>query len=156
MIPSCQSKVCNLDSKAPVGDEDVLRLEVPMVDSNRMAEVHGIQNLQEGTFGHEVITQIMAALRDIGKEITFGAEFEDYKGAVIGIHDLDQGDDIGMVARFMMELDLSLLELALSFVQSDLVQGLDSIWDIGMYVDSSVDHPVSSDTQDAGQFQPVG
>jgi hypothetical protein len=50
-----------------VGDQDILRLKVPMIDSNRMAKLHGIQNLEKSTFGKGIVSYIMPSLCNIGK-----------------------------------------------------------------------------------------
>lgn len=46
----------------------------------------------------------------------------------------------------MVEFDLSLLELALSRVESKFVEGFHGVWDVGVNVDGSVDDSVCSDS----------
>ena len=65
MISSGQSKIGELASHALVGDQDVLRLQIPVVDSNRMAVLNSIQDLKESTFGPVIITNELALLSDI-------------------------------------------------------------------------------------------
>jgi len=50
-----------------VGDQDILWLEVPMIDSNGMAKLHGIQNLEKSTLGKGIVSYIMPSFRNIGK-----------------------------------------------------------------------------------------
>ena len=65
VISSGQSKIGELASHALVGDQNVLRLEIPVVDSNRMAVLNSIQDLKESTFGPVIITNELALLSDV-------------------------------------------------------------------------------------------
>lgn len=121
-----------------------------------MAELHGIQNLEESTLGQEVVAHEIALFGDAGEQVAFGAEFNDHVCTIHGIHDAHQGDDIGMLAGQMVELDLTLLVLQLAGIQTGLVEGLDRIQDIGMDIHGGVDHAIGADTKNAGEFQPVG
>jgi len=60
-----ESKVGKLAGHALVGDQDVLRLQVPVVDSNGMAVLHGIQDLEESSLGKSIITNILALFGDV-------------------------------------------------------------------------------------------
>lgn len=86
-VRSGQSKVSKLDSHSVVGDQNVLRLEIPVVDSNGVAVLDSVQNLKESTSGQKVITHELASLGDVGEEIAFRAEFDDDKGTIRGVHD---------------------------------------------------------------------
>jgi len=118
VIGSGKSKIGQLDSHTLVGDEDILWLQIPVVDSNRMAVLHGIQDLEKGPLGKGIVPNILASLRDVGKEITLGAVLNDNVSAVRRVHDLDQGNHIGMGTGLVMQLDLALLELALAGLQA--------------------------------------
>ena len=83
-----KAKVRKLDDA--IGDQDVLWFEIPMIDANGVAELDGVQYLEKCTFGHEIIAEVMALFRDAGEQIPFRTELEDYKGAVKGIHYLDE------------------------------------------------------------------
>lgn len=73
-----------------------------MVDANGMAEFDGVQYLKKCVFGQEIIAQVVALFRDTGEQITFRAELEHYKCAIIRIHNLDERDHIWMMAGRMM------------------------------------------------------
>lgn len=47
-----------------------------MVDPNGMAEVDGIQNLQERMLGHEIVPEVVALFRNTREKVSFRAEFE--------------------------------------------------------------------------------
>jgi len=81
-----------------IGDQNVLWLEIPVVDSQRMAKLNRIQNLQEGMLGKGVVSHEMASFCDIGKQISLRAEFDDNKSAVWGIQYPDKRHNIGMLA----------------------------------------------------------
>ena len=117
-----------------------------MVYPDGMAEVDGVQYLQECLFDQEVIANVVATFGYTRKEITFRAVFQDDIGAIYGIHDLDQRNHVGMMARVVMQLHLPLLKSSLSRIQSNFIQGLHCIWNPGMYVESFVHHSVGADT----------
>lgn len=129
-----------------VSNQDVFRLEIPVVDSNGMAVFHGIQDLEKSPLGKGIIPNILAALRDVGEEIAFWAILNHDVRAVGGIHNLDQGNNIGVSAGLVVKLNLSLLELALSWLEANLVQRLNSIWGVCLDVHGSVDYSISSNS----------
>lgn len=75
---------------------------------------HGIQKLEENSFGQNIIPHIMATLRDIGKKIPFRAIFDDDIGAIGSVENLNEGDDIRVGAGFVVKGNLSLLKSFLS------------------------------------------
>lgn len=127
-----------------------------MVDPNRMAKLHGIQQLNKGTLGQKIIAHKLAPLSDIGKQVTLRTELEHDKGTVDRVHDADQRDHAGVVAGQVVQSDLPLLELALSGIQAGLVERLDGIGDIGLNVDGGVYDAVGAYSKHAGELQPVG
>ena len=84
-----------------------------MIDPYRMAERHRIQQLQKCSFGHEVVSNVVAPFCDARKKVALGTKFQDHIGAVIGVHYLHQGNNIWVVAGLMMELYFPLLKFAL-------------------------------------------
>ena len=100
MLLSSEAKIREL--YGTIGDQDVLWFEIPVIDANGMAELDGVQYLEERVFGHEVVAEIMTLFRDAGEQVPFRAKLEYYKCAVEGIHYLDKRDHIEMVAGRMM------------------------------------------------------
>lgn len=127
-----------------------------MVNSQGVAILDGIQDLEKDPFDQGIVAHKVALFGDAGEQITLGAEFDDHIGTVDGIHYTDQGNNIGMLASQMVELDFALLELELPGIKSDLVQCFDGIHHIGVDVDGGVDHAVGTNSKNACQFQPVG
>ena len=116
-----------------------------------MAEVDRIQNLEERILGHGVIVQILTFLRYTREEITFRAELQDHKCAVVGRHYLNHGHYIRMVAGLMVKLYLPLLECLLSGIQANLVQSLHSVRDIRVDIDRCVYDSIGTHSQYARQ-----
>ena len=56
----------------------------------------------------------------------------------------------------MVKLNLSLLVFALSGIQPRLIEGLDGILNMRVDVQGSIDHSIGADTEDSGEFEPVG
>lgn len=156
IVRGCKAKVGQLDRHSLVRHQDVLGLEVPVVDPEGVAELHGIQQLQKHTLDQGVVADKVPFVGDTGEEITLRAVFHYDVGTVLGIHDAGKGHDVGMLAGQMVQTDLTLLVLELAGVQPSLVECLDRIADVGVDVQGRVDDPVGADTEDAGEFQAVG
>ena len=125
-----------------------------MVDPNRVAVVYSIQNLKKGLLDQVVITNIIPTLRDTREQVALGTVLQHNKCAIFRVHDLDQGNHIGMLAGLMVELNLTLLKSPLSWVQTNLVQGLDSIgMVIVVDVDGCVDDPIRAHAYYTGKLQ---
>jgi len=139
-----KSKVRQLDSHTAIRNQDVLRLQIAVVYPYRVAELYGIQYLKEDPLGQVVVTDVMASLRDIRKEITIGTEFNDDKGCIDGVHDLNQRNHVRMMAGLMVQLYLPLLEFPLSRIQSGFVQGLDGVKNAGVDIDGRVNDAIST------------
>src|SRR5258705_10950433 len=109
-----------------------------------MAELDGIQNLQESMLGQVVVADEAAVLGDVGEQVTLGAELDHNKRAVRAFQDAQQGHNVGMLARLVVQSDFSSLEAALPRIQSCLGEGFHGIRDVGESVDGLVDHSISA------------
>ncbi len=139
-----KSKVGQLNGHTAIRHQDVLRLQIAVVYPYRVAELYGIQYLEEDPLGQVIVADVMASLRDMRKEITIGTEFNDDKGCIDGVHDLNQRNHVRMMAGLMVQLYLPLLEFPLSRIQSGFVEGLDGIQNVGVDVDGAVNDAVST------------
>ena len=106
-----------------------------MVDANGMAKCDSIQDLEKGVLRQDIVANKTIALSDVGEQITIRAVLDHHERAVRTIQDLNQLDNIGMLACVVVQLNFSSLELALTMVQSNLGQGFDSIGPAGRDVD---------------------
>lgn len=88
MLRGGQTKIGKLHGHTLVLDQDVLRLQIPVVDTNGMTELHGVQDLEEDTLGQSIVTKITPALSDVRKEITLRTELKDDESAIGTVHDL--------------------------------------------------------------------
>lgn len=155
MVSSGQSKIGELASHSLVGDQYIFRLQIPMVDSNGVAVLNSVQDLKESTFGPVIITNELALLSDVREEITFRAVLDDNVGAVRSVHDLNQRDNVRVRTSLVVELDLSLLKLALARLKANLVKRLHSIRDVGLEIHGGVDNSISTDTEDTSELKPT-
>ena len=122
-----------------------------MVNSQGVAELNSIQDLEESALDQGIISDKETLVGNGRKEITLGAVIKDHIGTIRGIHDANERNDIGMLAGHMVQSDLPLLVLELAGV-SGLVEGLHGIHDLGVDVDSSINNPIGAYSQDPGQF----
>lgn len=153
MVSRRKSKIGELASHALISDEDVLWLQIPMIDSNRMAVLHGIQDLEEGSLDQILVANVLALLGDVREQVTFWTVLHYNIGAIRSIHDLDEGDYVWVRTRLVVELDFSLLELPLTGLKPDLVECLHGIGNIGLDVHGCVDDSISSNSEDASQLK---
>ena len=152
-----KTKVRELHGPTLIGDQNVLGLQIPVVDPDGMAVLYSIQDLKEGLLDQVVVPNVIPTFRDAGEQVTLGTVLQHDKGAVLRIHDLDQGNHIGMLAGQMMELYLSLLKPSLPGVQSSLVESLDRVGTVVVGdVDGSVDNSISTHSDDTGQLEATG
>ena len=154
MIVCGQTEVGELAGHAIVSHQNVLRFEVPVVNSNGMAVLHSVQDLEKGPLGKRIVANVLALLGDVREQVTFRAVLDDDVGAVRGVHDLYQGDNIGVGRGLVVELDLPLLELLLPGLQAELVESLDSVGSVCLDVQGGVHYSVGTDAEDSGQLQP--
>lgn len=138
-----------------IGDQDIFRLEIPVVDPERMAELDGIQELQENVLGKSIVTDEASALGDVGKEIAFWAVLNNHKCAVGAVQYAHQRDHVGMLAGLIVHGDFSSLESLLTGVQSMFGQGLDGVEFVGVDVDGLVYNTVRAHSKDGDEFQSV-
>lgn len=155
-VRSGQPKIGQFNGEPTVRNENVLRLEIPMVDTLLVAALHRIQDLEEHTLGQEVVSHVMTLLRDVREQVAFRAELQDDECSIDGIHYLDEGDNVGMGASRMVKLDLLLLELSLPGIEANFVQGLNCILDIRGQIDGSINDTVRANPEDRGQPQAMG
>lgn len=131
-----------------IGDENIFRLQIPMIDSYGMAILNSIQELEKGVLGQSIITHEMALFGDVGEEIAFRAILHDNIRAFWAIQNPFQGNHVGMLAGLVMKSNLSLLKSSLPGVQSMFGKSLYRVEFVGIDIDGSVDHAVSSNTED--------
>lgn len=121
-----------------------------------MAELYGIQELEEDTLDQGVIADKVAFVGDAGEQVALGAELHHDVGTIHGIHDAHEGDHIGMLAGQMVETNLALLVFELSGIQPGLVEGFHSMADVRVNVQGGIYNSVGANTKDASKFKPVG
>ena len=146
MVSGGQSKIGEFAGHSLVSHQNVLRLEVPVVDSNGVAVLNGIQDLEESPLGKGIITNVLALFGDVGEQVTLWAILNDNVCAVRGVHNLYQRNNIGMSTGLVVELDLPLLELLLSGLQGNLVQSIDRIRGVGLDIDRGVDYAIGTNS----------
>jgi hypothetical protein len=124
-----------------------------MVDSTAMAVLNSIQDLEESAPGKLVVADKIALFCNVAKEIPLRAIFDDNIRAIGGIENLHQGYDIGVATGATVQSNLTLLELHLTWFQTNFVQRFNSVFRVGVDVQSSVHDAVSSDTKYTGQLE---
>lgn len=73
-----------------IGNQYVLRLEIPVVDPKRVAELNGIQKLEEHVLGKSIISDESSSLSDVAEKVTFRAVLDHNECAVGAVQDTHQ------------------------------------------------------------------
>lgn len=153
-----KAEVCKQNVGAGVGNQNILGLEVPVVDSQAVAVLHGIQDLEKGAANKSIITHIPAFFRDIREEVSLGAVLQHNISAVLVVDNLEHGHYIRVGRGSVVKLDLSRLELLLPAVQGFSIwvrfaQGFDRIPDTSGVVEGRIHDAISACTQDPPQLE---
>lgn len=154
-----QTKVGEEYLGSAFGNQDILRLEIAMVDTQSMAVLHGIQDLEKDAANEGLVTYIPTLFRNVGEEVPFGTVLQDYVGAVWVVDNLEHRHHVGMCGCRVMEADFALLKVLLATVQGKAMGGfaerLDGIASAGVVVKGFVDDTVRSGSQDGLQLERV-
>lgn len=81
-----------------IRDQNILWLQISVVDSLAVAELDGIQDLEERVFCKWVVSNKIATLSDIREQVSFRAELNDHIGTVVVRDYAGQRNHIGMLA----------------------------------------------------------
>lgn len=75
---------------AIIGNQNVLRLEIPVVDSKGVAILDSIQELEEHVLGESIISNKAASFSDVAEKVTFRAVLDHNECAVGAVQDAQQ------------------------------------------------------------------
>jgi len=153
-----EAKVGKLDGLSVVRNKDVLRLQVPVVDSERVAVFNGIQYLQENSLGKIVVPDILTTFSDVEKQVTLRAIFQNDIDAVRVVNNLEHRDHVGVGRGQIVQTDLPVLESNLSAIQwgsiwVELAEALDGITDSGLDIHGGIHDTICASPQDGRQLQ---
>lgn len=148
MILRCESEICELQSQAIFGNQDILWLQVSVVYANGVAIGNCIKKLKKCVPDKRFLPSIEGLVRDPGEKVSSGAELENDIRAIRSIYNFKHGDHIGMLADLVVQLNLALLESSLPRLKSDLVECFYSKLEtrvVHMY--ASVDNTICANAQ---------
>ena len=133
-----EAKVGKFDSSSLIRDQDVLRLQIPVVNPNGMAVLDRVEYLEKCLLGEMIVSDEVAMFGDIGEQVAFWTVFDHNEGAIKAVEDADQGDHIGVLTCPVMELDFATLDTALARIKASPGKRLHGIWDVGQDIDGLV------------------
>ena len=113
-IGGSQTKVSDSQTKTVVKTEDVLRLQVAVIDIERMAIVNCIKQLEENFPDQVVLTEISAVMEDLRKEITIATVVHDDPSVLRVLDDAMQGHNTRVCRGQLMKSNLADVQLPLA------------------------------------------
>lgn len=152
IVSGGKSKVGELDGSALVGHQDIFRFQVAMVDSQGMAILDRIQDLEERMFG-QVIIAVLAFVCDVREQVAFRTEFEDHKSAVGVGDDSQERDHVGMLAGPIVKGYLAFLYTSLSSIETEPGKSLHGVGDVGQDINGLVHNTKGANSKDRDKFQ---
>jgi hypothetical protein len=94
LLSGSQSKIRDRKPQAPVEAKYVLRLEITVIDAQRMAVVDRIEELEKNVFDEVVPAKITSLLQNLAKQITIWAVIHNDEGAIFLFDDTMKRDYI--------------------------------------------------------------
>ena len=93
-ICSGQAEIGDSHSESAVEAQHVLRFEVSMIYSERMAIFDGIKKLEEYMLNEMILSKVAAVVQDLREEISVGSVVHDEVGVVALLHNSVEGDHV--------------------------------------------------------------
>lgn len=91
-----KTKICKQNLTSGMGYQYVLRFEVPMVDSQTVAVLNGIQDLEKCLAHKSVIANVPTPFGNVREKVSFRAIFQDNIGTFRIINNLEHGHYVRM------------------------------------------------------------
>jgi hypothetical protein len=112
-----KTEVGQFDLAATLGNQYVLRLQVPVVHTQPMAVGYSIQDLQKSILCGSIITNILTSFCNIREEIPLRAVLHDHIDMVRSIHNPQKGYYVRVGRDLIMQAHFSLLKELLPAIQ---------------------------------------
>lgn len=109
-----QTKVRDGKAKTVLEAEDVLRLQVAVVDVQRMAVLNCIEQLKEDLPDKIVISEISSVMEDLREEVTVWTVVHDDPGILLIFDDAMKGHNARMCRGQLMKGDFADVQLPLA------------------------------------------
>lgn len=155
LLRSSQTKVCDTYPLSIPRTEDVLRFEISVEDTHRVAILDRVDDLEEDRFDQHVVADIPLLLGDHPKQVALVTKVHNDKDVVALLDDLVQGHNVGVPRRELVKRDLSPLEVPLSRVETGPEKAFDGevYRSRSMKVDGEVDHSIGSKTENRKELE---
>lgn len=147
-VSRSETEIRDRQTKTSVEAQDVLRLQVTVIDIQRMAVLDCVKQLQEYFLNKIVIAQITTMVEDLRKQVAVLAIVHNDIGVLWVLDDAVEGNNVGVRGGELVEGDLAHVQLALarSVALGRMGKAFDGIGDGLLRVDvhGSVDDTIST------------
>ena len=113
-IGGSQTKVGDRKAKTVIKAKNILRLQVTMINIERMAVLDRVEQLKKDILDEDVIAQITPLMQDLCEEIAVGAIFHDDEGVLVVLDDAMKRHHVRVARCELVEGDLAHVKLALA------------------------------------------
>jgi 23S rRNA U2552 (ribose-2'-O)-methylase RlmE/FtsJ len=158
-LSSGQPKIRDRKPKSRVKAKHILRLEVAVIDAQRMAVIDGVEQLEENMLDQVILAKITSLMQNLAKEIPIWTVIHDDEGAVLLFNDAMKCDDIRVgwctfVKRDLLDMKASLADAVPCRCVKKAFDGVGrGIVGSRAKVDRAIDDSVTAITQDAYEFE---
>jgi len=156
-VTCSKAEVGYCDPKAVVEAENVLWLQVSVVNTERVAVFHCVEQLEEDVLDESIVSEITATMQDLGEEIVVRCIVHDDVGMISLINDAMEGDHARVGRGELVECYFA--DVDLSLARGLVARGDEALDSVGLLtggvasVDSTIYDAVSTNTQNFDKFQ---
>ena len=114
LVCGSQTKVSDGETEAIVEAEDVLRLQVAVINIQRVAIVYCVEQLKENLPNEIIVSEILSVMEDLREKITVWTVVHNDPGVLLILDDAMKSHNTRMCGGQLMEGDFANVQLPLA------------------------------------------
>ena len=115
LVGSSKTKVGDGDPETVIEAEDVLWLQISVVDTERVAVLDSVEQLQEDVLDEAIVPKIAAAMQDLGEEIVIRRIIHNDICVGALVHNAVEGDHARVCRGELVQGDFADVDLSLAW-----------------------------------------
>ena len=150
-----KAKVSDGDSVTAIKAEDVLWLQVPVVDAQRMAILNCIEELQKHMLDEGIVAQVPALVQNLGEQVVVWGVVHYNIGVIPVFDDAMEGDDRRMGRGELVQRNFANMELSTSASGADQAFHGKRSLRAREFLNGAVDNAIATDPKDFEELEGV-